>query len=113
MPCPFCDDVVLVPDALPGLLINPAPTTKNKSYTPVPQRKVVYPGWLVEPIRTICMSFLRRTELIVLLKVNDHLATFKPLALFLPDGSLLYTYDIKIIKYSGWKHQTYQLLKDG
>ena len=58
------------------------------------------------------MSYLRRAKLIVLLQMNDYLATLKTLTLFLADGSLFYTYYIKIIKNGGWKHQTYQLLKD-
>ena len=112
MPCTFRDNVVLVPDALSGLLIHPAPTTKNKSYTPVPQGKIIYRGWRIKTIVTICMSYLRGAKLIVLLQMNDYLATLKPLTLFLADGSLFYTYYIKIIKNGGWKHQTYQLLKD-
>ena len=112
MPCPFCDYMVLVPDALAGLLIHPAPAVENKGYTPIPQREVIYPGCLIEAVRTVCMTILRGTELIMLFKMNDHFATLQTFALFLADGSFFYTDNIKIIKNSGWKHQTYQLLKD-
>ena len=81
MPCTFRDNVVLVPDALSGLLIHPAPTTKNKSYTPVPQGKIIYPGWLIKTIGTICMSYLRGAKLIVLLQMNDYALSRRWLAL--------------------------------
>ncbi len=58
------------------------------------------------------MSLLRGTELIMLFQMNDHLPTLQTFALFLAYGTLFYTYYIKIIKNGGWKHQTYQLLKD-
>ena len=58
------------------------------------------------------MAFFRRTELIMLLKMDYHLASLKTLAIFLAYGSLFYTDNIKIIKNGGRKHQTYQLLKN-
>ena len=104
MPCPFCDDVVLVSDALPCLFIHPAPATQNKSYTPVPQREVIYPRCLIEPVWTVCMTLLRRSELVMLFKMDNNLAALKTFALFLAYGTLFYAYNIKVIKNSGWKH---------
>ena len=112
MPCPFCDDVVLVSDALPSLFIHPAPTTKNKGYTPVTHREVIYPRCLVKPVWTVCMAIFRRSKLIMLFKMDNHLAALKPLPLFLAYGTLFYTDYIEIIKNTGWEHQAYQLLKN-
>ena len=112
MPCPFRDYVVLAPDALAGLLIHPAPTTQQKGYPPVSQRKVIYPRWLIEPVGTVRVPLIWRAERIMLLQMNDYLTTLQAFTLLFADGALFYTDNIKIIKNGGGKHQTYQLLED-
>ncbi len=112
MPCPFCDYIVLVPNALTGLLIHPAPTTQKEGYTTVPQRKVIYPGYLIEPVWTVRVPLFWRAELIMLLQMNDYLSTLQAFTLLFADGALFYTDNIKIIKNGGGKHQAYQLLED-
>ena len=112
MPCAFCNYVVLVPYAFSGLLIHPAPTTKQKGYPPVSQRKVIYPGCLIEPVGTVRVPLIWRAERIMLLQMNDYLTTLQTFTLLFADGALFYTDNIKIIKNGGGKHQAYQLLED-
>lgn len=69
MPCPLCGDAVLVSNALPSLLVNPATATDNQRYTLIPQRKVFYPGRLIEPIGTVCMPFFLTAKVIQLIQI--------------------------------------------
>ena len=112
MPCPFCDYIVFVPNALTGLLIHPAPTTQQKGYPSVSQRKVIYPRCLIEPVGTVRVPLFWRAELILLLQMNDYLSTLQAFTLLFADGALFYTDNIKIIKNGGGKHQACQLLED-
>ena len=113
MPCPFRNNVVLVANALSGLFIHPAPTTQQKGYTLIPQREIIYLGCLIEPVRTVCMTLFRCSELIMFFQLDYQLATLKTFTIFLSDGSILDAYYIKIIKDTGRKHIAYQLLKNG
>ena len=112
MPCPFRNDVVLVANALTGLFIYPAPTTQQKSYAFVPQRKVIYLRCIVKPVGTVCMTLFWGAELIMLFHLDNQLATLKTFTLFLFDGSMVDADDIKIIKDTGRKNIAYQLLKN-
>lgn len=110
MPCPLRDDVVLVPDAFAALLIHPTPAAEAEHNAPVPQRKVVYRGRLVKPVGTICMTFFRITELIVLFKENNQFPALKTLAVFVFNCMLLHGDYIEIIKNRRGSHAKFRVL---